>query len=142
MNSRKVPLYVALARNLIAVRNCEKSGNAEWLARHRERILRLVKQHMPSGAGFDNGTAIDLDESMPSTASGRVEKLVFRTAFHHMNEVGMYDGWTEHTVTVRPSLAFGIEISISGRNRNEIKDLIHESFDTTLRSEVSEFGDV
>lgn len=117
--------YQELATAIIARSNCEKSGNTEWLQRHTDHIYSIVKDHAPSGAGIDNGTKIDLEKS-------NGDKLVFATSFHHMNDNGMYDGWTEHWVTVRPSLAFGIEISISGRNRNGIKEYIHDVFHTFL----------
>jgi hypothetical protein len=53
-----------------------------------------------------------------------------------MNDTGYYDGWTEHTVTVTPSFS-GINIRVSGRNRNDIKDYIHETFSYALRSDVT-----
>jgi hypothetical protein len=43
-----------------------------------------------------------------------------------MNEGGMYDAWTEHTIRVRPSLSSGFTLTISGRDRNEIKEYLHE----------------
>ena len=49
-----------------------------------------------------------------------------------MNENGFYDGWTDHTLTVRPSLVHGIELEISGRNRNDIKEYLHETFHSAL----------
>ena len=121
-------LYRELASLVRARLNCEISGNKEWFEKHEARIEELVKNYMPSGSGFDCGTKIDLDKSTP-------EKLVFYTDFHHMNE-GYYDGWTEHRITVRPSLAFGFTLTISGRNRNEIKDYIHQVFDCALNEEV------
>ena len=122
-------LYRKLASLVQAHINCEISGNKEWFEKHEARIEELVKNYMPSGSGFDCGTKIDLDKSTP-------EKLVFYTDFHHMNEVGYYDGWTEHRITVRPSLAFGFTLTISGRNRNEIKDYIHQAFDCALNEEI------
>ena len=122
-------LYRKLASLVQAHINCEISGNKEWFEKHEARIEELVKNYMPSGSGFDCGTKIDLDKSTP-------EKLVFYTDFHHMNEVGYYDGWTEHRITVRPSLAFGFTLTISGKNRNEIKDYIHQVFDCALDEEV------
>ena len=122
-------LYRKLASLVQAHINCEISGNKEWFEKHEARIEELVKNYMPSGSGFDCGTKIDLDKSTP-------EKLVFYTDFHHMNEVGYYDGWTEHRITVRPSLAFGFTLTISGKNRNEIKDYIHQAFDCALNEEV------
>jgi hypothetical protein len=53
-----------------------------------------------------------------------------------MTEGGMYDGWTEHTVVVTPSLAFGINIRITGRNRNDIKDYLHDVFHEALTKGV------
>lgn len=88
-----------------------------------ERIEELVRNTMPSGGGFDSGTTIDLDKSTPN-------KLVFHTSFHHMTE-GMYDGWTEHTVTVTPTFQ-GVNIKVGGRDRDDIKDYIVELFDGLL----------
>lgn len=126
---RKRALYRELASLVQARLNCEKSGNAEWHSKHTERIERLVKEYLPSGSGFDSGTKLDLDSSTG-------DKLVFGTAFHHMNESGMYDGWTPHVVTVRPSLAFGFNLSISGRDRNGIKEYIGELFGLALNEEI------
>ena len=122
-------LYQELASRIQARLNCAESGNVEWFEKHEARIEELVKNYMPSGSGFDCGTKIDLDKSTP-------EKLVFYTDFHHMNEAGYYDGWTEHRITVRPSLQHYFTLTISGRNRNEIKDYIHQAFDCALDEEV------
>lgn len=90
------------------------------ISERRDFIEAIVKEYMPSGSGFDNGTTIDLDAS-------REDRLVFNTAFHHMNEGGFYDGWTEHTVTVKPSF-WGTSIKVGGRDRNLIKDYIGDTF--------------
>ena len=124
------PLYQQLAQLVGARLRCLASAKDppqrhEWFHKHEDKILVLVKEHMPSGSGFDNGTKIDLDRSTE-------ERLVFATAFHHMDENGFYDGWTDHTVTVRGSLAFGFRLTISGRDRNQIKDYVHESFEHAL----------
>lgn len=121
-------LYCELASLVRARLNCGITVNKEWFEKHEARIEELVKNYMPSGSGFDCGTKIDLDRSTP-------EKLVFYTDFHHMNE-GYYDGWTDHRITVRPSLLCNFTLTISGRNRNEIKDYIHQVFDCALNEEV------
>jgi hypothetical protein len=123
----QVKLYQELAQLLIARSNCLASKHAEWASKHEDKILALVKDHMPSGSGFDCGTGFDLDKSTP-------DKLVFNTSFHHMADCGMYDGWTEHTITVKPSLAFGFTLRITGKNRNDIKSIISEDFDNALNS--------
>lgn len=78
-----------------------------------------LPKHAPSGSGFDNG--IELCET--STP----ERLVFLTAFHHMNEHGFYVGWTNHTVVVTPCFT-GFNIRVTGRNKNCVKDLIADTF--------------
>lgn len=124
MAPRKV--YQAIAESLLAARNCEKAGDrSEWILRHIDRIKTLCAAVLPSGSGFDNGSRIDLERSKP-------ERLVFETSFHHMDPNGYYDGWTEHTVIVTPSLVFGFELRVTGRNRDEIKDHIHECFHYAL----------
>lgn len=130
--TQTAPLYIVLARTLEAMANCAKSGNTEWEERHAAHIATLCNEHLPSGSGFDNGT--EFDDASTS------ERLVFTTAFHHMTEHGYYDGWTEHTVTVTPSLGSGFNLRIGGRNRNEIKDMIGEYFDEMLRRSVNEYG--
>lgn len=116
------PLYVLLASALDAKKRCD---NLEWFERWDDRISHLVRKHMPSGSGFDSGTTLDEDRST-------ADRLVFATSFHHMNEAGGYAGWTEHTVTVRPSLIHGFHLTIGGRNRNDIKDYIAEVFGQCL----------
>jgi hypothetical protein len=131
-------VYREIASALNAMRSCEqhhsepgKSHLKEWIERHLDRALDLTKEYLPSGSGFDNGTSLDVDAC-------RDDKLVFVTAFRHMNDAGYYDGWTDHKVTVRPSLVHTIKINVSGRDRNEIKDYIADAFDIALRSTFSE----
>lgn len=124
-------LYRVIASTLQARRNCAESKNVEWEERHTARILALVKAHMPSGGGIDLGTEIDLDAST-------YKRLVFHTHFHHMSETGFYDGWTDHTVRVDPSLSGEFDLRISGPNRNAIKDYLHEVFADALRVDVDQ----
>lgn len=122
-------LYSELSSLTQARLNCQSKGNTEWFDRHEDRIEALVKEYMPSGSGFDHGTRLDMDKS-------HADKLVFTTAFHHMNESGMYDGWTEHTVVVTPSMQHGFNLRISGRNRNDIKEYMYSTFRDALSFDV------
>lgn len=128
-----VPLYRKLAVLCDARNTCaaEPKRFGDWKTRHEETMNALVKAHMPSGSGFDNGTTIDFEAS-------NAEQLVFKTAFHHMNEHGTYVGWTEHKVIVKASLAFGTFIKVTGRDRENIKEYILEVFETCLKTEVEE----
>ena len=123
-----MPVYRAIAQRLTAHRNCIKAGNTEWRQRHAERLDAIVREYLPSGSGFDSGTAL-LAESKP-------ECLKFRADFHHIDRNGTYTGWTHHVVTVRPSLVYGITLSVSGPARSGIKDYIADVFDTALRAPV------
>ena len=74
-----------IASTIEAIANCRQSGNTEWEAKHDEALAKIVRNHLPSGSGFDSGTLLDTDRSRP-------DRLVFTTGFHHMTE-GSYDGW-------------------------------------------------
>lgn len=122
--------YVEMASLLASRHNCLRdTAKADWAERHTQTLLTLVENVMPSGSGFDNGTTLDIERS-------NSECLVFTTAFHHMDEHGGYDGWTDHFVTVTPSLLSGIALRVSGRNRNDIKNYIFECFESALKESV------
>jgi hypothetical protein len=110
-----------VASLFVAWQTCCKNGNKEWEERHHDTLYAFVRKFMPSGAGIDTGTGFDFEKSKP-------DRLVFTTAFHHMDEDGYYDGWTYHDVIVKPSLAFGLDITITGKNRNDIKEYLHETY--------------
>jgi len=114
-------LYQHIARRLEAIQSC----NDEWIDKHEQAIESLVIGYMPHGSGIDNGTFIDIVNSTPN-------KLIFTFGYHHMNENGYYDGWTEHKLIVTPSFAFGIDIRITGRNRNDIKDYLYQTFEYAI----------
>jgi hypothetical protein len=120
--------YQRIASSLQAFVNCCKSGNEEWKQKHHDTIKDIVRNKFPSGSGWDCGTQFDYAESNP-------ERLVFTGSFHHMDEGGGYDGWTEHRIIVTPSLASGINIKITGRDRNQIKDYLHDIFHNALTEE-------
>ncbi len=132
----KVPemrtLHGELASANLALAHCKDSGNKEWHANWEERIVELMDQHAPRGSGFDSGTLFDFD------ASSSV-KLVFQTSFHHMDANGGYDGWTEHQVIATPSFT-GINIRVTGSNRNDIRDFIAEVFHDFLNTKVAPYG--
>jgi len=123
------PLYKALASLIDARQNCHDSGNKEMCLRHLENIGYLSKKYLPSGAGIDNGCWIDLDLCSH-------KKIVIVSNFHHMNSDGYYCGWTYHKVIVTPSFD-GFDLSITGRNYNDIKDYLSQVFYEALQQEVT-----
>jgi len=131
----KRKLYQEIATLINARENCDKSGNKEWFDKHTERLMEIA-ENGPSGSGIDidKGTVIDL-------AASTSEKIVLFFHFHHMDEMGGYDGWTEYKITVRPSLQFGFNMKISGRDRNGAKEYLYQVYEEWLNSE-HEYGTV
>ncbi len=121
-------LYQEINAILQAIANCEASGNGGWLERHNSR-LDILEGMLPSGSGFDSGTQIDRDKSVPG------KKIVLTTSYHHMNNAGMYDGWTDHKIVITPSFN-GIDIRITGRDRNQFKDYAYEVFNHCLTQDI------
>lgn len=128
----QIPLYQAIARKIEAMRNCNASGNGEWFTRHHDAIDNLVRDHLPSGSGFDTGTQFDACDHVDN----RRDRLIFTTAFHHMDESGGYVGSSHHSVIVTPSLSRGFDLRVTGRNRNAIKEYIGDTFHAALSAMV------
>ena len=106
----------------------KREGTQEIIDSATSRLSELDDE-LPSGSGIDSGCKIDLDSSTS-------EKIVITFGFHHMNDGGFYDGWTEHKLTVKPSFLFGIDLKISGRDRNQIKDYLYDLFSFELKKEI------
>lgn len=121
-------VYQRIAQLLTAVRGCRVAGNTDWELKHEANLDSLVRTHLPDGSGFDSGTQISLEKSTDN-------RLVFRTAFHHMNDVGYYTHWTEHKVTVTPDLAFGFRVTVTGGDK-EHREYVAEQFHYRLSEET------
>lgn len=140
---RLISLFRAIAKKLSHRASIGKTFESydnrfNWTREHWQQIsddidseLENLCDYLPSGSGIDSGTKLD--------ESSKPERLVFTFGFHHMDEDGYYDGWTEHTAIVTPSLANEYELRITGRNRNDIKDYLHETFDSVLNHPVDEY---
>ena len=128
------PVYKALSHALDALQRCRRDPEhfAPAIRIHEARVAEIMAA-APSGSGIDSGTTLDEGRS-----SG--ERLVFYAGFHHMDDSGYYDGWTEHIITVTPSLVFDFTLRISGRDRNRIKDYMHDVYHEWLSSEAPEWS--
>lgn len=145
MSTTKKTLYAALADLMQRQRNLanrfldaapllDADHHLNMKADIEDEIERLVKEHLPSGSGFDAGTTLDLDMS-DSSVYRYPGRLAFKTSFHHMDEHGGYDGWTDHFVHAMPDWQ-GITLVVTGRDRKQIKEYIHETFHQALMQEV------
>jgi hypothetical protein len=119
-------VFQELAEAIESSHSAERNQNHEWAIKHRLRAQNIADNFLPSGAGWDLGTKIDLDKSNPTV-------IRLSGSFHHMSEVGHYCGWTNHNIVIRPVLTYGgIDIRITGRDRNQIKDYLGEIFQHAL----------
>lgn len=123
----KTTLVKQISQTIEARLNCLER-NISYYANH-EDTLNQLNDLLPSGSGIDNGTKLDLDDSKP-------DRLVFTFGYHHMNDGGMYDGWTDHTLIVTPSLAHGFNMRITGRDRNCTKEYLYDVYGEALREVI------
>jgi hypothetical protein len=107
------------------ITNCIDSGNLTWQYRAEGEFDQLMRE-APSGSGFDSGTLLELATD---------NTLIFQTSFHHMNDNGMYIGWTHHRVVVKAVFG-GISLRVTGENKRDIKEYIGEVFYHWLNTEV------
>jgi len=106
-------------------KNCQwhKTVNDNFIDECEDNIEKL-QNFLPSGSGIDSGCKIDIENS------GN-KKVIITFSFHHLNENGYYDGWTDHKLTAIPTFN-GIELKISGKDKNQVKDYLYELFDYIL----------
>ena len=130
--------YQALNTAIQAADNCRDTKKEVWLEKW-EKYIKSIMDTAPSGGGIDCGTKINWTKTIASNSCRAC--LVFDVQFHHMNSNGYYDGWTEHKVIVRPSFS-GIDITITGRNRNEIKEYLHEVYYFWLNEDFKNVNEI
>lgn len=123
MSPRTIASEIASAFR--AYQNCLASGDNEWAAKHTATIDGLVRNELPSGSGIDTKVEFDWDKSTP-------EKLIFRAEWHSMNDAGYYTGYHPFAVIVRPSLAFGFVVNVTGANNADTREYLAETFQYAL----------
>ena len=123
------PLYAVIAAKVSAIESCMKNNNVQHKTQHENDINALVKEYMPSGGGFNYPVDVVWEDT-------KSERLVFETKFDHMNEYGFYVGTTPHKITVTPSLAFDVNIKVSGQNQKGAKEQITDAFLEALKQPV------
>lgn len=111
----------------IAIYQNQTCLNHTIVQKAETKLLWLSKNCLPSGSGIDCGTKIQLDKS-------RYSWVYLYCGFHPMDANGYYDGWTKHHIKVFPTFD-GFEISISGRNRNDIKAYLYDVYHICLSQE-------
>lgn len=125
-------LYEAIAQCLGSIARIDAGAPCAAWARgmHIERLAKLCADHLPSGSGIDNGSKLS-ERSTPN-------RLIFSADFHHMNDAGMYAGWTSHEVIVTPDLGMRFNTRVTGRDRNGIKDYLADTFAHCINIDIDE----
>jgi hypothetical protein len=125
-------LAAHMAGKIDAWQRCKANHSqyAEWEQRHSDAI-RAAIDCLPHGSGIDGQTMLNEDKS-------NGERVAVDIGYHHMDEYGGYDGWTHHTVSVKASLHLGLLVSVSGRDRNGIKDYLASLFSDAFDTEYTE----
>lgn len=111
--------------SFIAFNNCKKDNKKEWEEKWELDIDQMLEL-LPRGSGIDAGVKFDWEKS-------KADKLIFTLGYHHMDQQGGYDGWTEHKLIITPSFSSGFHIKITGRNRNGIKEYLLDIFNEVFK---------
>jgi len=122
-------IYLPNIANIIQAYN-SPTISPEWKGKHLERI-QIANKLLPHGSGIDGKC-----EFQPENCTG--EKLYIFVEFHHMDENGYYEGWTEHNIILTPSFILGYQMKITGRNKNGIKEYLHDTFAAVLTIDPNE----
>ena len=121
-------IYQKIAHIVSIIINADSQDHID---KAKDALRHIERNILPSGSGFDAGTKVLIDEC-------KENKIVLGTDFHHMSEVGYYDGWTDHKIVITPCLRFGFDMRISGRDKRNIKEYIADVFHDVLNSEYEE----
>ena len=120
-------LYQKIAR---LVANINDAPDSKMFDSWETELTNIERNILLYDSGFGAGCKIQ-DNSRP-------DRIVISCNYHHMDEHGYYDGWSEHTAVVKPCLQFGFYVRVTGRNRNMIKEYISDTFHELLEMEVKE----
>jgi hypothetical protein len=95
-----------------------------------EMFMNDIKQlieSLPHGSGIDSTTNF-------SYLSSKEDKLIITSGYHHMDNNGYYDGWTDFKIILTPSW-YGFNLKIQGafpRKYADTREYLEDLFATDL----------
>lgn len=95
----------------------------------KAKELASLNELLPKGNGIEAGCAILLKSTR--------NKIVIDTAYNHPNGSYVATRWTNHQVVVTPAFEGEINIRITGKNENDIKDFLFDVFREALMKEYA-----
>lgn len=133
--ARRTTVLKAIASEIERLKRCQTTNSEHYAPAINSAETRLenLQACLPSGSGIDCGTKIDIDKS-------NTNEIVLHCSYHHMNDNGFYDGWTEHKIRIWPTFD-GFDFTISGRNRNDVKEYLEQCYHQTLSDECDIYSD-
>ena len=110
-----------------AMRNCEKSGNSAWFARHQEQIENTLLESLPHGSGIDCEWEFDFC----------VNYISCKNSWHILNDNGYYNGFIDFELRIKTgyrNIDKSIDFRIIGKfgECQDIKDYLYETIDYAL----------
>jgi len=105
--------YSRISSLIVAIRNCQNSGNSDWEYKHELKINELEKL-LPSGSGLDCEVCFSQDDCSEN-------ELIILTDFHYMHADGYYDGFIGLKIVISASLS-GLNIDILVMNNGSSAD--------------------
>ena len=102
------------------------------VASQKDAILKrqefvMLQELLPIGNGIDKGCVISLKSTK--------KRIVIDTAYWHE----LLQEWTEHQIVVTPSFEGEINIRVTGKNVDNIKEYLNEVFREALMKEYEVF---
>lgn len=126
------PIYAAMAEAITAYQNCVAKGNELWANRWLDRLKQL-ENLLPvgSGSGFFDVHLFALYRFK--------EEIRIDLSYLFTDEHGVYDGYRDYQVVIKPSLFLGVKLTVKGRDRNDIKTYIRDVYYQALTSESPDY---
>lgn len=108
-----------------------------------EKVRWVCNNVLPNGSGFD--TTPFVEHYNLNGEWGHTTRIVIVGGFHPMNDVGMYKGWVQFSVTIKPSFFppdyFTIRVTLYGASpsdRDALRDYIEDCYYDALSAEHEE----
>ena len=111
-----------LYQELASLLKWRKTVNEEY-QKQLEDKLDILTNYLPSGSGFDDGSVVDVNKSNNN-------KIIIHSAYHHLDNNGFYDGWSNFSIIIKPDLMFGFTLTLIGNTT------IRKYFDCDFRNYV------
>ena len=124
MRTQTKPLIHFIASEIYRLQNALEN-NRQDIAENCYTNFEKLEHCLPSGSGINNGCKIDFQRS-------KADKIVINFSYDFMRN-GSYDGKFYFTLKAMPSFIYAVDIHISGRDKQGVKDYLYQVFNHDLQ---------